>query len=121
MRPCIVATDGVNTGLAVSEPFRLPPHVPRAHIINPRDDAQYHHSDQIRLAGRGYDAEERNLSSSALSWSVTGLGTVGTGSEVVLNGLEPGDYAVTLRATDALNNTASARGEVPDPAASGGR
>ena len=28
---------------------------------------------------------------------------------------------VTLRATDALNNTASARGEMPEPAASGRR
>ena len=40
--------------------------------------------------------------------------------ELVLEG-DAVSRGVTLRATDALNNTASARGEVPEPAASGRR
>lgn len=40
--------------------------------------------------------------------------------ELVLEG-EAVSRGVTLRATDALNNTASARGEMPEPAASGRR
>jgi len=40
--------------------------------------------------------------------------------ELVLEG-DAVSRGVTLRATDALNNTASARGEIPEPAASGRR
>ena len=40
--------------------------------------------------------------------------------ELVLEG-DAVARGVTLRATDALNNTASARGEMPEPAASGRR
>jgi hypothetical protein len=40
--------------------------------------------------------------------------------ELVLDG-EPGTRGVIIRATDALNNIASARGDIPTPPAASGR
>lgn len=97
----VIATDGVNSGMALSEPFLVPRHNPLPHIVSPRNGAHFRHSDQIWLRGRGLDAEDGTVPGTGLSWIVSGIGTVGTGRELTLNGLPPGQRTISLRATDS--------------------
>ncbi len=97
----IVASDGVNTSMAISKRFRLPLHAPSAIIASPRDGARFVHNEMIVLRGRGYDAEDGTLGDSGLAWSVSGRGAVGVGRDVSIEGLAPGSYTVTLTATDS--------------------
>jgi hypothetical protein len=95
----VIASDGVNTGVAVAGPFTVLGRSPLPHISTPRDGQIYHHSAQILLSGRAIDPEDGVLEDASLEWFVDGS-PVGTGEELALPGLPPGTYAVTLAATD---------------------
>ncbi len=108
----IVATDGVNTSIAISKRFRLPLHPPQAIISTPKDQSRFFHNDMIVLRGRGFDAEDGSFVDQNMSWNVSGVGDVGNGSEVMLNGLPPGSYTVTLTVFDAQQQSGTASVEI---------
>jgi Thrombospondin type 3 repeat len=101
----VVASDGVNTAVAVSEPFIVAGRDPLAHISSPRDSQMYHHNSQIVLTGRGIDPEDLQVNSNNLSWSVSGIGFVGSGRRVILPGLPPGTHLITLTVIDSAQNS----------------
>lgn len=103
----VIASDGVNTAIAVSDPFIVARRGPVAHISSPRDGQVFHHSSQIVLSGRGLDPEDHNLDGSLLSWSVGGIGVIGSGRRLILPGLPPGTYPITLTANDSHQNSST--------------
>ncbi len=103
----VIASDGINTSIALSKRFRLPRHAPSAIITSPGDGASFFHNDTILLRGRGYDAEDGPVNTANLTWTVNGRGIVGTGRETTIEGLPPGPYTVTLTAEDADQQTGS--------------
>jgi Bacterial Ig domain len=103
----VIATDGVNTGSAVSGPFTVQSHAPVVHIDTPSDQAIFPQNSQITLMGGARDAEDGPIGNEALIWIVNGE-VVGSGKEVALGGLELGTHTVRLNAVDTDNNTAAA-------------
>jgi hypothetical protein len=98
----VIPSDGVNTGSDRSdEPFTVPPRSPLASIQDPDNGAVFTPGDFVTLRGVGYDPEDGQITGSSLSWSIEGLGIVGTGQQISLFDLDPGTYEATLTATDS--------------------
>ena len=98
----VLATDGILTGRDQSdEPFRVAPHPPAVHILQPEDGAGYEPGEQIVLTGSAYDLEDGRLEGDRLRWSIEGVYGQWFGEEVALRIEEPGAYLVTLEAYDS--------------------
>jgi hypothetical protein len=107
----VIATDGLHTDSALSEPFAMSESAPSAWIFF--ETASGLRGDWIstvyvpvaqELSARavGYDAEDKALPDSAFSWSVTGPeDTTGLGRILRLSNLPPGNYTITLTARDS--------------------
>ncbi len=103
----VAASDGYNTGLAVSQPFTVTNRKPEPFILTPGQGETTPADQSALLRGEASDAEDGGVSGMALSWTV-GSQAVGTGEEVQVPGLAPGTYPVTLTARDSLSQTAAA-------------
>ncbi len=97
----VMACDGVNTAIAVSEPFLVGNHTPMVKIERPLDGTRFRHTDQILLKGRGFDAEDGQIPDQGYIWNVDG-GFVGTGMEYAIPRLPPGTHTVELIVYDAM-------------------
>ncbi len=104
----VAASDGYHTGIALSQPFTVSNRKPEPFIIAPGAGETTPAGQAALLRGDANDAEDGGLSDTALSWTLDGQ-AVGTGEEVNVNGLAPGDYAAVLTAQDSLSQTASAQ------------
>jgi len=105
----VVASDGVNTGLAISNKFSVADKAPVAHIASPVNLSQYGFGQTVSLAGEGQDFEDGTLDGAALSWSSSLDGYLGSGPEINPTFLSVGLHTVTLTVTDTegLTGTAS--------------
>jgi hypothetical protein len=98
----VLATDGVHTAIATSEPFVLPEHAPEVRIGGISDGQLLDYGAVAAAAGFGYDAEDGSLDDAALHWALTGPeARGGTGGSFPLSNLSPGLYGLTLTGTDA--------------------
>jgi hypothetical protein len=106
----VLATDGVNTGQAVSNRFTVSRHPPEAHITTPPSGAVVMQEAGLALRGVALDAEDGALTDpAALTWTSDISGTLGTGPELLLSGLPFGVHRFTLTARDSDLMTATAR------------
>lgn len=104
----VLASDGYHTTVATSGPFAVTNRPPAPYIAAPLPGQWVQAGWPVSLRGGASDAEEGNLSSSALSWAIAGS-PVGTGSELLVRGLAPGSYDLTLTAQDGAGATADAQ------------
>jgi hypothetical protein len=102
----VIASDGVRTAMAVSEPFSLARNAPIVHIRTPRDGAVFAHTEPIVLTGRAYDPEDGPLGGSSLAWTAAGA-SGGIGTESILAGLPPGSHTIRFTAKDSHNRKSS--------------
>ena len=70
-------------------------------IYFPDDGEEYVFGSSLTLRGAVYDPEEGYLPSNVISWNLSGHGSLGAGENIVLDGLEDGQYSLTLTATDS--------------------
>lgn len=103
----VLASDGYNTGLAVSQPFTVKNRRPDAFIVAPAAGQTFIAGQTILMSGGATDAEDGGLSDAALAWSVDG-NAAGSGGNNLAAGLSPGDHTAMLAATDADSNTGTA-------------
>lgn len=97
----VIASDGVNTGLAVSGSVSLPTSPPRVVIAGVSPKQRVPFGQRVVLTGTAYDAEEGSITGGGLSWVISGPTASGaTGTDVVLANLAPGMYVATLTALD---------------------
>lgn len=104
----VLASDGLNTALAESEPFSLPRHEPQVHLAGIADGKALP-ADQVGVVtGFGYDVDDGTLPETALRWTLGGsMQQSGTGSTFNLSGLPPGSYGLILTGVDSDGNQAS--------------
>ncbi len=103
----VLASDGANTGVGVSQPFTVPSKSPRVGLIAPDDGRSYELGDLVWLQGVGWDPEDGYLKGSAMQWASTLDGLLGTGDELHVTDLSPGTHTITLTATDPDANQAT--------------
>lgn len=105
----VLATDGFNTGVAVSPSFKVENKPPVASIIYPLPEyitpgsrsITIEKGDRLVLIGTASDIEDGVLNDSALSWYSSRDGVLGTGRRLDVTRLSPEVHEITLRASDS--------------------
>lgn len=103
----VLASDGYNTGIGVSQPFQVSNRAPVPTIIVPTADQIFPADQPVALRGVANDAEDGGLNGESLQWAVQGT-PIGSSADQQVNGLAPGAYTVQLQAIDTLSQTATA-------------
>lgn len=103
----VLASDGYNTTIATSSGFTLTNRPPEPVIIAPVAGQSLSVGQPVILRGAALDPEDGGLAGAALVWSLDGA-IQGSGAELAVNGLAPGEHTVQLRATDSSSNMATA-------------
>jgi Tol biopolymer transport system component len=104
----VFATDGVNTSVDESDDsFQVASKEPRAKILSPQPGLILPTSVPLLLQGYAYDLEDGELEGSALQWSSSLDGNLGTGSMIMTN-LSTGLHEISLAATDSDGNKVTA-------------
>lgn len=94
----VVATDGVNTTIAESDPFAVAVKPCQPLIFSPENDQHFVVGELVSLRGQGYYLEERTVEREALQWVSSRDGELGRGLLVETLELSPGEHEITLRA-----------------------
>jgi hypothetical protein len=93
----LVATDGINTHVVESEPFRVAEKACYAMILGPLDGANLPAGQPVHLEGQGFWLEEARTEREALEWISSVDGEIGRGAAVEAV-LSPGRHTLTLLA-----------------------
>lgn len=96
-RIAVLATDGVRSGFAVSEPFESKERPPQAWIQRPLEGEQLAPDQPLNLAGQAVDVAGKRLDNKGLVWLVDGEPVHRDTHSAAFSGLEPGNHKVTLR------------------------
>lgn len=101
-RFAVIATDGINTSVAISPLFAVPYNKPVPRIDGIVENQCLKFGQITNLMGMALDAEDGSIPDERLSWHLHGKTSyTGTGSLFTLKNLSPGPYTVTLRAEDS--------------------
>lgn len=105
----VVATDGVNCAVAVSDSFALAKHAPELEIAGVREAARLAFGGSEELRALVQDAEDLSRPAANVFWNLAGptLRT-GAGPHLSLTELSPGSYTATASVGDSDNNVVSA-------------
>jgi hypothetical protein len=101
----VVASDGVNSGTAMSGAFTVARKSPSVTYVFPDPGAVFAGSETIWLQGAGFDPEDGAIED--LSWRSSLDGSLGIGSSLPVAGLSPGLHSVTVTARDSDGNAAT--------------
>lgn len=97
----VTASDGINTGEAVSSEFKVDYRAPEAFIDEPTDGATFAVGEEIALDGYGYDAQDEDLyEDSQLAW-YDGETKLGDGTTLYIDTLPAGKHVIKLEATNS--------------------
>jgi len=97
----ITASDGINTGEAVSSEFKVDYKAPEVFIDEPIDGATFAAGDEIAFDGYGYDAQDEELyQDSQLAW-YDGDTKLGDGTTLYIDTLTAGEHVIKLEATNS--------------------
>jgi hypothetical protein len=114
----VVASDGVNVGVATSEPFAVTVQAPETFIYEPSDDQTYDSGDPVFLDGDVWDAQDGWIADeNAWVWTSNVDGELGRGPYLLLDGLSAGTHTITLAVTNkaGLSGTSSVTITVGQP------
>jgi hypothetical protein len=103
----VVATDGVQSAFAETDPFTIPNKPPRARILMPGDGTRVQWGQLVNLSGDASDPQDGEIPASRVAWSDE-RGTLGTGPTLSLTDLPVGTHKLTFTATNSLGLSASA-------------
>ena len=105
----IMVSDGFHTAEAVTEKkIEIPNAAPRPAIIGPRDGGIFPRGATVVLQGTAFDVEDLGLDGDRLTWTSNLDGSLGKGSEIITEDLQPGVHTIKLTAKDKNGATASA-------------
>lgn len=98
----LIVDDGFNTAVATSAPFAISKHPPTPLIDGVVEGQRLPYTSTVTLYGIAFDADEGSLDGNHLTWSLSGPSSqVYSGTQVILTGLAPGVYNMSLSAIDS--------------------
>jgi hypothetical protein len=96
----IVVSDGFNQDSAVSAKFKVDGAAPIVEIQEPVDKMQIRTGVLLKLVGRAVDNSRKLIPDDHLKW-FSDKSSIGSGSQVDVDGLRAGRHEIRLEATDA--------------------
>lgn len=97
----VVATDGINVGMAESPHLiSVPNKQPQVVIMEPVDRMVVAPGGLVVFQGGATDLEEGTIAGANLQWSSDVQGSLGVGTSLAFAQLQPGPHVITLSATD---------------------
>ncbi len=105
----VIASDGVNTGVATSAAFPMPNLAPEVAVATPADGTVVSGAQTVVFTASAFDAEDGDLSGD-LVWTSDLDGRLGAGATLTRRAdeLAEGTHVVTVTSTDAAGATSSA-------------
>ena len=99
----VIATDGVNTDIAVSKDiFTIPFKEPQTTILSPSSNTTYSTGEAVLLAGEAFSRQDGSLyNTTSLQWSSNIQGHLGSGPIIAPSDLVPGEHVISLTAKDS--------------------
>ena len=97
----IIASDGINTTIAFSDIFEVAEQAPLAFINSPELGQSFPAGPPVTLRGGAMDIEDSRLLEGDLEWDIDEYLTIQGESDIVVEGLAPGNHSVQLTATDS--------------------
>jgi len=101
----VLACDGLNTVMALSERFSTANHVPLVWIMAPSASGDttpaYDEGNMVIFEGNGADQEDALLEDAAFAWRSDRDGSLGAGRRLDTTSLTPGAHTITLSVTDS--------------------
>ena len=101
----VLASDGFNTSVTVSDLFEVATKQPQVTISAPtslkQEPVVYQADQHLILRGSAWDAEDGTLDDAALTWSSDISSTLSTGRSIAIWGLPLGTHTLTLAAVDS--------------------
>lgn len=103
----VLASDGANTGAAISEPFSVPKKLPQAEILFPENGRTFDPGDLVWLQAFAFDPDDVNADDASIEWTSSRDGLLGTGDDLPVYDLSEGVHAITLTVRDSDGNEAT--------------
>lgn len=95
----ILASDGLNTTIVTSNPFTVPNRAPDMYIDAPMEGQRFAAGSVVSVEGLATDPESGPVAAANISWTLNGV-SQGSGEQLTLDGLAPGEYTLVGTATD---------------------
>jgi hypothetical protein len=95
----VLASDGFNTGEAISPAFVVEGKPPQVAILMPQEGTAIEQGERLILRGAGSDLEGE-LEEAAFTWASDRDGLLGVGRRLETTALSPGPHTITLAAED---------------------
>jgi hypothetical protein len=104
----VVASAGLRTATAQTEPFAVPRKAMRAHILSPEPGATFVEGDLVLLRGIGFSPDFGTADFQDIVWTSNRDGFIGTGYEVLAQSLSAGRHKLIINFPDRLGGEAYA-------------
>lgn len=95
-RLAVLASDGLRSGYALSEPLQLPQRPARVAIVEPPAGGSFPFGQPVTVRGAAYDDAGRRLDDAGFTWTVDGHPAAADTRLLLLHGLPPGEHQVVL-------------------------
>ncbi|MDQ6815059.1 MAG: hypothetical protein M3040_15090 [Bacteroidota bacterium] len=104
----IVASSGMRTSTATTEPFAVDRKPYEAHILSPKSSDNFKKGADVRLYGGGFSPDFGTIDFDYVTWTSDRDGLLGTGYEVITNKLSSGRHRISINLPDGLGGDVSA-------------
>lgn len=108
----VVASSGIRTALAETEPFPVPEKPRQAYVLLPECDARFMEGRAVILRGGGFSPDFETSLHADVQWSSDIDGDLGVGYELILHTLSVGQHKITLSVADGLGGKATSSVEI---------
>ncbi len=103
----IIASAGLRSSVAETDPFAVPRKPRTAYIQVPKSTTDMQYGDHVSLLGWGFSPDFGMVAGDEMIWISESIGRVGTGNRLYLHSLPAGDHRISLHIPNGLGGEAS--------------